>query len=107
MRDFRDKLDIMHRLAKTAHVTPFEDFLAFLDGKMQTPTLYGWFHLLCLVAVVVLCVLIFLKAKNMKDKTFNLILGITAGVLIFLEIYTRRAPAFGGSFLRFFIRFPN
>ena len=65
----------------------FEQFLKLLDGQMERPTLYGWYHLLCLVITVGLCVLVFLRARNISDKTFNLIIGITAGTLILLEVY--------------------
>ena len=31
----------------------FEKFLALLDGKMTTPTAFGWFHILSIVLVIV------------------------------------------------------
>ena len=65
----------------------FEQLLKLLDGRMETPALYGWYHLLCLAVTVGLCVLVFLRARNLSDKTFNLIIGITAVALILLEAY--------------------
>lgn len=65
----------------------FEQLLKLLDGRMERPTLFGWYHLLCLAVTVGLCVLVFLRARNLSDKTFNLIIGITAGTLILLEAY--------------------
>lgn len=85
MGNFQPSIDFVS--VKTQGVTLFEMFLKFLDGRMDTPTLYGWYHLLCLAITVGLCVLVFLKARNISDKTFNLILGLTAGALLLLEVY--------------------
>ncbi len=68
-------------------VSFFERILAFLSGEMNRPTLYGWYHLLCLIIVVGLCVLIFFKARNLTDKQVDLILGLSAATLLFLELY--------------------
>lgn len=65
----------------------FEQLLKLLDGRMERPTLFGWYHLLCLAVTVGLCVLVFLRARNLPDKTFNLIIGTTALALILLEAY--------------------
>lgn len=74
-------------------MNPFEKFLASLDGRMETPTLFGWFHILCLVLVVgitiTLCVFAF---KNRENKSKNLklvkIVVLTYAILtIVLEIY--------------------
>lgn len=65
----------------------FEQLLAFLDGKMTAPTSYGWFHILCLALVVVGCVIVFLKARNISDKQLDLVLLSVASALFLLEVY--------------------
>lgn len=86
MGNFQQKIEFVNVIRKN-QVTLFEQILAALDGKMTTPTLYGWYHLLCLAIVVGLCTLIFFKARNVSDKTFNLVIGLTAGALLLLEAY--------------------
>ncbi len=75
-------------------ITFFEKILAVLDGKMPEPTMFGWYHWLCLFATLGLCVLVCLKARNLSDKRFNLILGLTSALLITLEIYKQLNHAY-------------
>ena len=75
------------KLVKVKHVTLFEKILAILDASMPSPTLFGWYHILCLGVVVALCVLVCRTAKNISDKKFNLVLRITAIVLLAFEVY--------------------
>ena len=70
-----------------SNVNFIEQILSLLDGKMPTPTLYGWYHLLCLALVFSLCILVFFKARNLSDKQFNFILGGTAVLLLTFEVY--------------------
>ena len=65
----------------------FEKILEGLDGKMETPTMYGWFHLLSLAVVIGLIVLVVFKCKNISEKTFRIIILSTAIGLIIFEIY--------------------
>ena len=68
-------------------ISLLEQIIIFLGAKMETPTPYGWFHLLGIALIIVACVLAFLFARNVNEKQLNLILGITAIVLVVLEIY--------------------
>ncbi|MBQ7948731.1 MAG: YwaF family protein [Clostridia bacterium] len=86
MGNFHQKIEFA-TVTKNKGVTLFEQLLAALDGQMNTPTWFGWFHILCLAVVIGLCVLIVLKCRNISDRKFNLALGITAGVLLLLEVY--------------------
>ena len=60
--------------------------LEFLDAEMETPTMYGWFHLLffaiSVAAGVALC-----RLKRPDDVFVSKLLRITAVVSIVLEIY--------------------
>ena len=84
-------------IIKKTRVTFFERLLALLSGEVNLPTSYGWYHLLCLAITIGLCVLVVLKAKNISDKKFNLIIGITAGTLLLLEIYKQLIYSYDSS----------
>ena len=86
METFQQKIEFVS-IIKKKNVTLFEEFLAFLDRSMKTPIGFGWFHLLCLMIIVSLCIFTVLKARNISDKAFNRTLGITAGILLLLEVY--------------------
>ena len=86
MSPFKPTIEFVY-IAKKRHITLFEQLLALLDKSMSTPTWGGWFHLLCVAAVVALCVVVIKKARNLSDRQLNMILGITAGTLMVLEIY--------------------
>ena len=72
---------------ESGQVSWFESIVIFLQIKMEKPGLFGWYHLLCLGIMFALCVLIAWKAKNLTDKQIDIILGVTASVLILFEIY--------------------
>lgn len=63
------------------------EFLHFLDGQMECPASYGWFHLTAIAIVLVATVLLCLFAKNVKDKRFRLIVLIFWIVLVLFETY--------------------
>ena len=63
-----------------------EEILRFLDARMTQPVPYGWFHILCLALVVVGCVIVFLKARNISDKQLDLVLLSVASALFLLEV---------------------
>lgn len=69
------------------NVSLFERILAVLDKEMAEPTLYGWFHLICLAIVIGLCVLVVLKCKHFTQRQVRLTLGVTVSVMIAFEIY--------------------
>lgn len=74
-------------ISSDGHVSLLEKLIKLLGGSMETPTAYGWFHLIGILLIVVACVLAFLFARNASEKTVNWILGITAGTMVILEIY--------------------
>ena len=54
---------------------------------METPTLYGWFHLLFFALSILLGVWLCLKFKQPDEKTVRRIILIITIVSIILEIY--------------------
>ena len=63
------------------------NILAFLDGRMTTPQVFGWYHILCLIVISALCVFILRKCNNLSEKTLDVIMIIVSVVLILFEIY--------------------
>ncbi len=72
---------------KTSGVSFFEQLIALISGTADTPSLYGWYHVLCLITVIGLCAFIFFRTRNVTDQQMDLILGCTAAGLILLEVY--------------------
>lgn len=65
----------------------FEKIVHFLDAQMATPTLYGTFHLISLVAVVLVTAFLIFKFRNASDKTFRIIVYIFWVLIFWLEVY--------------------
>ncbi|MBQ8444416.1 MAG: YwaF family protein [Clostridia bacterium] len=65
----------------------FEKILAALDGRMEVPTWFGWYHLLCLGIVIGLVVLVCFTCRKLTEKQFRIICLVVSLVLILLEVY--------------------
>lgn len=85
MGNFQPTIDYVS--VKTNGVNFFEQILKFLSAPMELPTLYGWYHILCFVVTIGLCVLVCFKARKLTDKQFNMILGLSGVLLLLLELY--------------------
>ena len=72
----------------------FEKIVNFLNGKMTTPTNYGWFHLLFVGIVIAAAVLLCIFFKNCNDRVFRRIVLISWAVVFALEIYKQVVFAF-------------
>lgn len=64
-----------------------EEFLHFLDGRMSTPTWFGWYHLLWIGITIASCVLIFVFRHKFNKKAINIILLCLGIALILFELY--------------------
>lgn len=73
----------------------FQPILQFLNTKMERPTPYGWFHLLCILIVGSMTILAIIYGKNAKEKTVRRIVFITALVVSILEVYKQINFTFG------------
>ena len=58
----------------------------FLWATMTKPLMYGWFHVMCLAAVVVLSVLIILRRSKITDKMVHRALGVFWVLVLIFEI---------------------
>lgn len=68
-----------------------EKGLSFLQFKMQTPTMYGWFHLLSLSLMVALILILIWKKPPVKRM-----LLIFSLIMIVLEIYKQLSFSYSG-----------
>ena len=64
----------------------FERFIHFFEGEMETPTNYGWFHLMFIGIVILFTVFLCLKFKDCDDKIFRRITLICWITIVALEI---------------------
>lgn len=64
-----------------------EKILIWLDSSMETPTSYGWFHLLFCLLMIITIILLFIKYKNTDNKGVKKILFICSLICLILEIY--------------------
>ena len=66
----------------------FQNLLRIFDTPMETPTLYGWFHLLWVGIVIVSAVLLFrIQKKTGSKKMPHRVILITAIIVTVLELY--------------------
>lgn len=63
------------------------EILNFLDAQMETPKPYGVFHLCAFALVIVLSVLLWLKGKNAKDRSFRGVCFAAWVILVLFETY--------------------
>ncbi|MBO4879398.1 MAG: YwaF family protein [Clostridia bacterium] len=63
------------------------EILHFLDGRMETPGLYGTFHLTAFALVILITLILCIKGKNVKDRTFRKIVFIAWIILVLFETY--------------------
>ena len=67
----------------------FASILEFLNLKMETPTQFGWFHLLCIALTIVITVLLckYYKPTENDSSRARKVIVITAIIVTLLEIY--------------------
>lgn len=65
----------------------FEKILNALEGTMNTPGNYGWFHIMFMLIVIATTVLLCKFFRNSSDKTFRKIILIGWIIIVVLEIY--------------------
>lgn len=61
----------------------FEKFIYAFQKTMQTPTIFGWFHILWLFIMIVACVLIIIFRKKISQKGVKYTI-LTVGILLIL-----------------------
>ena len=64
----------------------FEKTLYFLQGKMNEPYAFGWFHLLWLIIVCIMIIYLYMIRKNHNEKQLKTVLGVYGIVALILEV---------------------
>ncbi|MBQ8374808.1 MAG: YwaF family protein [Clostridia bacterium] len=74
----------------------FEQFLHSLEGEMERPGNYGWFHLMFVGIILVLTVLacIYFFVKKRPDSHLRIFAGVLWGIIFVLEIYKQLIYSF-------------
>lgn len=72
----------------------FEKIVYFLQKEMETPTNYGWFHLMFFALVILTTFLLIKFFRNCNDKTFRRIALISWIIMVLFEIYKQIVFAF-------------
>lgn len=62
-------------------------FLEILKSTMTKPTLYGWYHLMCLAIVLGLSIFLGIRFRNASEKKIRIFLIISGVAMILFEIY--------------------
>lgn len=68
-----------------------EKIITFLQFKMETPTPYGWFHLLSVLLIILL--IVFLAVKKFKTKRVLFVLSV---IMLLFEVYKQLSFSFDG-----------
>ena len=71
-----------------------EEFIHFLQGTMEEPGLFSWFHFIALIPIIAAAILVPLFFKDAKEKTYKRILFIVWIALIILEIFKQLIKSF-------------
>lgn len=72
----------------------FEKFIDSLSSTMQTPTNYGWFHLMFVGIIVLTTILLCLFFRNCSEKAVKRIALIGWLIMLVLEIYKQLVFSF-------------
>jgi hypothetical protein len=67
-------------------IPKFKTPIEFLWATMTEPLMYGWFHIMCLVAVFVLCSIIIARRNKIGDKTVTRALAVFWFIVFIFEI---------------------
>ncbi len=65
----------------------FGKLILIMDAKMETPQMYGWFHLMFFALTLIAAYLLCRYHKNADEKSVRRILLVTSIIVVALEIY--------------------
>ncbi len=71
-----------------------EEFLLFLQGEMEVPGIFSWFHFVMLIPIIGLTIFISMYFKNAKEKVYKRILLIFWIILLVLELFKQLLRSF-------------
>ena len=71
-----------------------EEFLHFLQGEMEVPGVFSWFHFVMLIPIIGLTFVISYFFKDAKEKIYKRIIFIFLIILLFFEFFKQILKAF-------------
>ena len=71
-----------------------EQILHFLQGEMETPGVFSWFHFVMLIPIIILTIFISMFFKNTSEKIYKRILLIFWIILLILELFKQLLLSF-------------
>ena len=86
---------VRHYYFRRMQMNWFEKLTNYLDYKIDTPVMFGAFHILCIAMVIGLTVLLCKRYRKCDDKTFRTILFISWSAMVLLEMYKQINFSFG------------
>ena len=63
----------------------FEKFLLFLQGEMETPIRFGWFHLMWITLALLIIILLYKRKNKHNEIELKIVLGTYGIVALILE----------------------
>ena len=64
----------------------FEKILYFLQGTMETPTAFGWFHLMWITFIIISIAILYKLKNKYSEKQLKVVLFIYGIVALILEL---------------------
>ena len=71
-----------------------EEFLHFLQGRMEEPEIVSWFHFIVLIPIIIAAILVPFFLKNTSEKVYKRVLFVSWITLINLEIFKQLIKSF-------------
>jgi len=67
-------------------MNPFYKFLLFLQKEMNTPTIFGWFHLMWIFLVIISIIILYKLKDKYNEKQLKSVLFIYGSIAFILEL---------------------
>jgi len=64
----------------------FEKIIYFLQGEMERPAPFGWFHWLWIILVIISLIFLYLNKKKYNEKQLKMVLGTYGIIALILEL---------------------
>lgn len=64
----------------------FEKILYYLQGTMEEPKPWGWFHLMWITLAIITLIFLYTKRKNYSDKQLKIVLAVYGIIALILEV---------------------
>jgi len=63
----------------------FEKILLILQGEMNTPTSFGWFHIMWIILALLTIIFLYIRKDKHNERELKIVLGTYGIIALFLE----------------------